>query len=163
MRDEQPDYALTTDNAEATCENPPSLGANPTTELSPTSLETHPSALTHQWAEAYSQDAAAVLSSWQQVVSGVAGPVHGAIAARTLGISAELATPELLTAVGLPSRRLLLANGFSPSQATSERVDIILFFRNEFDARYSMHHVGVLQEAARLVFGRPVQFFPACF
>ena len=132
-----------------------SLAATPTapSESIPASLPALAASLLpdtqhRQWAERWSSDPTRTLTDWQCLAERVNLP---ALTGRVLGIEASLAQPSLLTALGLASTE------------EKDELDIIIMFRNAFDARYASRYIDDLQVAARQLWERPVVFHQTCF
>ncbi len=100
--------------------------------------------LQESWARQWSVTPEEVLKRWQAVIEHSGCPP---VNLKTLGIEARLAGPQLRSALGLGENATL--NG--------QQLDIILLFRNAFDARYTNRYIGVLEEAAQKVWGQPAR------
>jgi hypothetical protein len=95
------------------------------------------------WASAYTSNPAEVLARWEQVStrlhdSGLASAFSGC-----LGIEADYATPELRAAFGIEN-------------SSQNQLDIILLFRNAFDARKGGRYLAELQSTIEREKGQPV-------
>jgi hypothetical protein len=95
------------------------------------------------WASAYTSNPAEVLARWERVStrlhdSGLASAFSGC-----LGIEADYATPELRAAFGIEKN-------------SQDQLDIILLFRNAFDARKGGRYLAELQSTIEREKGQPV-------
>lgn len=102
--------------------------------------------------EEFSQDVVSTVNLWEKLLIRIEDNGLKALAARTAGIEASLACTQLRAAAGLHQDRL-----------TGQLLDIIVIYRNAFDARYGQRHLATLAALLEEVTGKPVKLHPVHF
>ena len=102
------------------------------------------------WAARWTLDAVATLDQWQALCDHLDTPLRTIIGEKVLGIPEALADPTLRTVVGLETAR--------PSTSTN----IIVLFRNSFEANYLSRYLIEATDAFSSQLGRPVKLHSVC-
>lgn len=101
------------------------------------------------WAERWSRAAETSLAEWEAVLAGIEDDRLRAIARRSFGLEARLAEAQLLARLRLKPAR-------------PDQLDIIIFFRNAFDARYAASYMEALAGQLERQHGQGVRLWPVC-
>lgn len=129
---------LTNSEAEQISQNPTSNENKEPSSISPTNSFLSSLALT------YSTQPTKILEKWEQVISQAEATPLAAITKRSLGLESSLASADLLNCMGLTENQI------------RTQIDIIIIFRNSFDAHLASNSYLDLQNLLEKVWAKKV-------